>query len=454
MSAPAAALPAADRVDGGLIARAQASALTVLAIRVAGAGLAYATQVLFARLMGKADYGVFATVWVWTAILGHSSLWGASTAVCRFVPEHRASGDLALVRGFLVGGAGFAAASALVTSAGLGAVLLLWGEAIGAAHAAPLAVALLVVPLFALQDFVEGTARSFNWTTLAIAPIYLLRQGLIAALMVGAVLAGMPATPGTALLCTLAAVAVSLAVQGALLWRALRPVLPRGPLRFETRAWARASLPMAFVDITILGLNFVDVLILGLLMPPEAVAVYFAATRLLQFAVFVQYAATAATAQRFAEAGARGDRATLRALGVRTARLTALATTATAGAILALAPWLLALFGEGFGASLPALAILLAGVALSTAFGPGETLLTMLGHERACAGATLAAFGLAIGLNLLLIPAYGLLGAALAMAASGLARGAMLGWVARRRLGFPVHVLAAERRLAPGPVLG
>lgn len=436
------ALAGAGPVDGGLIARAQRSALIVLAIRVAGAGLAYGTQVLLARLMGKSDYGIFATVWVWTAILGHSSLWGVSQIVCRFIPEHRAAGDLPRVRGFLAAGLAFTLASGLATAALLGVGIGTLGEAIGSAHVAPLLVALAVVPLFALQDYAEGVARSFNWTTLGIAPIYLLRQGLIAAGMIAAVWLGAPADPATALLCTLVAVVISLAVQGALLVRAIGKTVPRGPRRFETRLWARAALPMAMVDLTLLGLNFVDVIILGFFAPPEAVAVYFAATRLVQFAVFVQYAASAATAQRFADAGARGDIATLRALSARTARLTALATASTAAAILALSPWLLAMFGEGFEASLPMLAILMAGVALQTAFGPAETLLTMLGQERACAGVTLAAFALAIALNLALVPLLGPLGAALAMAGSGLARALALSLSARARLGFSTHVLA------------
>src|SRR3954469_1026719 len=88
---------------GETLARAQASALGVLAIRIAGAGLAYGAQVLLARLLGKAKYGVFAAVWVWIIILGHGSLWGFGQSVCRFVPTYRARGELDLVprhRGF------------------------------------------------------------------------------------------------------------------------------------------------------------------------------------------------------------------------------------------------------------------------------------------------------------------------------------------------------------------
>ena len=53
------------------LAEAERAALSVFVIRIVGAALAYGAQVLLARLLGKAEYGVFATVWVWTNVLGH-----------------------------------------------------------------------------------------------------------------------------------------------------------------------------------------------------------------------------------------------------------------------------------------------------------------------------------------------------------------------------------------------
>ena len=49
------------------------AALKVLIIRCAGAALAYASQVLLARVLGQTDYGIFALVWVWILVLGHLS---------------------------------------------------------------------------------------------------------------------------------------------------------------------------------------------------------------------------------------------------------------------------------------------------------------------------------------------------------------------------------------------
>ena len=110
--------------------------------------------------------------------------------------------------------------------------------------------------------------------------------------------------------------------------------------------------------------------------------------------------------------------------------------------MLVAAPLLLHLFGPGFAASLAPLAVLVAGVIIYSAFGPAEDLLNMLGGERLSAAVALAALALAIGLNLLLIPRYGIMGAATAMAVAFALRGAGLAVVARARLGIATHILA------------
>ena len=428
--------------EGGALAGARRSAAAVFGIRVAGAALAYGTQVLFARLMGTAGYGVFGTAWVWIAILGHASLWGLGQSVCRFVPHHRARGELDLTRGFLAGGALVTLASALAIAATGALVLWLGQERIGAAYVSPLALALLVLPVFALQDYLEGVARSFDWAALAIAPPYILRQALLSALMALAVAVGAPAEPTVAIGCTLVATALAVAIQAALLVNRLRRAMPPGPRAYRLRQWTTATLPIGFVDLTLSAFNFVDVLILGLFMAPEAVGIYFAATRVFQLVAFAQYAASAATAQRYAAAWARADHAGLRDLLRGTARLTSLATLALGAGLLIAAPLLLALFGPGFSASFDVLAVLVCGAVVQSAFGPAEDCLNMLGAERVCALVSLGALGLAIVLNLVLIPWLGVIGAATAMALSGAARAFGLSLAARLRLGLATHVLA------------
>jgi O-antigen/teichoic acid export membrane protein len=427
------------------LARVERAALSVLAARVGAAGCAYVAQVLMARLMGGSEYGIFATAWVWIAILGHASTWGFGQAACRFVPAYRAAGEDDAARGFL--GAGVVVAlvgGALVALVGAGLVWLGRGG-LGPDRVAPFLLALAVVPVFALQDFCEGAARGFGWPLLAIAPPYLVRQALVMGAMAAALWLGAPAEAWVAVAATLVATALALALQAAVLLRRLAVVLPRGPRTARWGEWRRLALPLALVDLAGSGLVFVDVLALGLVMPPAAVGGYFAATRILQFVVFVQFAASAATNAHIASAGARGDRPGLEALVRRRARLATLATLGVGAAVLAASPLLLGLFGPEFRGAVPVLAVLVAGALAQSALGPADDCLAMLGGERICAVlscATVVAAGLLV---LVAAPAFGVVGAAAAMALAGTARAALLAVVAHRRLGIATPIFAGRR---------
>ncbi|GJE69163.1 lipopolysaccharide biosynthesis protein [Methylorubrum podarium] len=431
-----------------LRATAAVSALAVFAVRIGAAGFAYGAQVLMARMMGGAEYGIFATVWVWIAILGHTATFGLSQGACRFLPADQATGRLDSVRGFLLGGALASLGGGLALSLGGLAVAFLQGGLLAGPYGTPILVAALVVPLFAFQDYLEGVARSQGWPLLAIAPPYLLRQALIMAAMVGAVLSGAPAEAWVAIACTLAATGLAATVQAVILLARLRRHLPRGPRLYRWRLWLTACLPIAAGDLAASAFGFVDVVILGFLAPPEAVGLYFAATRIQQFVAFVHYAASATTAQRLAAARAHGDEAGLAHLVRMQARWTFLATAGVGLGILAVSPLLLGLFGEGFRASLPVLAILVAGSVAASLFGPAEDVLTMLGGERLCAGITLAMLALAALLCLVLIPGLGVAGAAVAVALAQTLRGLALALGARRLHGLSTPVVGFPRRSA------
>jgi O-antigen/teichoic acid export membrane protein len=421
----------------------QRAALTVFAIRVSAAGFAYGSQVLAARLMGWEAYGIFASVWVWTAMLGHTLTLGLSQGACRFVPGHQAQDDLDFARGYLRAGALMTGGAALAV-AGLGAALLVLEPNLFApAYRAPVAVALCVMPLFALQDYLEGVARSQNWVGLAIAPPYLLRQTLMMACMVGAVLVGAPPRAEVAMACMLAAAAAATALQAGLLAARLRKALPSGPRRYRWRNWLGVSLPIAAIDLANAGFTFVDVIVLGALVSPAEVGLYFAATRIQQFVVFVHFAISAATLQRYSVAQAQANRFLLAELVRRQGRTTAAATFVVGGAILAASPLLLAMFGADLGASVPILCVLLAGSVAASLFGPGEDLLTMLGGERLCAGLTAGSLIAAAGLCLALVPPFGPLGAALAVALATVARAWLLARAAGRIHGLPTPVWSA-----------
>jgi O-antigen/teichoic acid export membrane protein len=428
------------------LARARRQGITVMALRLAGAAIALGAQVLASRLLGPEDFGRYSLPLVWMLLLGYAATAGNGHLVCRYLAQYVKAGDAQRAAGLL----------RFVMGAVMGLALLLAAVAIAILNLDPFGLdpryiligtlALAGVPLVALQDFLESIARGLDRPALGIGPSFVLRHLAILAGLVTLIVLGQQADALTVMGFTLAGLIASVAAQYALLSGHLRRALGGAQPRYEIRRWFKTALPMATSDtVEILLLN-ADVLILGLLVAPEYVAFYFAATRLAQILAYVPYGATAATAQKYAGLSAPGDHGELQSLVGSTATLSTCLAAAGALVLSLLAGPLLGLFGAEFTAAAPLVGILSLGIVLSCAFGPGEDVLNMLGEERLCSAGFLAALAVNVALNFALIPVFGLSGAAIATVIALGVRGALLAVFAWRRLGL---VLPAGLSLIP-----
>ena len=437
--------------DGSAFARARMQGTSIVAIRVAGAGIALLAQILAARMLGADEFGRYSLVLVWLLVLGYAATAGSNQLICRHVAQYRQSEDHERLAGLLRASlAAIVGVAVLLASTGVAVVAL---APLGLAHADILlaSLAFSAVPLLALQDYLESIARGLDRPALGIGPAFLVRHlGIIAGLL--ALLAlGEGADAITVMALTITGLLASILTQLALLFRPIRVALFGVRPRYEMRDWVRTTLPMVGSDITEMLLLNADILILGLFVSPDQVALYFAATRLAQVLAYVPYGATAATAQKFTMLAAPGDRDELQTLIGQTATLSTVLTGIGALVITLLAPFLLFLFGEFYVAAAPIVAILAVGIVLSCAFGPGENVLNMLGQERICSAGFLCALIVNVALNFALIPLLGLAGAAIATLTALAFRGALLAYFAKARLGLVLPAFVSMAAPAPEP---
>ena len=130
----------------------------------------------------------------------------------------------------------------------------------------------------------------------------------------------------------------------------------------------------------------------------------------------------------------------------------------SAMALYVLAKPLLALFGHEFGQGSRVLAVLLLGGVVNAFTGVVAYLLTLTGRERHALAIFAGALALSVGLNLLLIPRFGAVGAAVASSSATAAWNlAMLVYVRRvigidaSALGLPVRRGSADGRTGAAP---
>lgn len=422
-----------DDEEGGKVRNA---ALLAFAIRVASAGIAYFSQVLLARWMGSFEYGIFVFVWVWILVLGSLSPVGLSTAVVRLIPEYSTQGKSALLRGLLRG-------SRLVTlavSTGLAllgiAGLLLYGDRIETHYLIPGILILFCLPIYSLVDIQDGISRSYGWTSVALLPPYILRPLLLLAAMLVAAQAGFEMNAVTAAGAAIVAAWTSGLWQLHSLQRRLAASVEPGPRETAYGDWLTLALPIFLVSGFALLLGNMDVLILSQFVEPNEIAIYFAALKTMGLINFVHFAVSLAVSRRFSALNAEGDQETLRTFVQQSVAWTFWPSLLATVGLLALGWPLLRLFGAEFTAGYPVMFILAAGFLVRAAVGPAEYVLNMLGEQNRCAAALFFAAILNIGLNYLLIPIWGLEGAAAATALSLAIAYLLFLVVAQRRLGL------------------
>jgi len=371
---------------------------------------------------------------VWVNIVGTLATLGFAISAVRFLPQYLETGDAGLARGFLrAGGAVSLGAGFVCTLAGL-LVLWLFDGVIADYYRLPMALGLLILPAFSAIDFYDGVGRAYGWIDLALVPPYIVRPILLFAFIGLALALGAAHGADTAVFASIAANWLTLIGQWAMEKHRLRPILPKAPPRYQLSLWARVSAPALLLEGFALAMINLDIVLLDLFVGPAEIAVYFATARTISLIGFVHFAVNAACMARFSAGFARGDMAGVRDLFRASRNWTLFPSLAGAAAMLALGHPILWLFGPEFTAGYPLMFVLIMGLLARAAVGPAQGLLVATGHQNLTAvvmAVTVACNG---GLNLLLIPHYGLMGAAAATATAFALESLSLHFAARRTM--------------------
>lgn len=430
----------------GMEDAAKRMSMVAFGIRVISAALAFLLQVVLARLIGTYEYGIFALVWVAVVIAGNLSCLGFQTAVIRFLPQYADAKDYTPLRGILVSSRIFAIVSATFFAV-LGALgILFFSAQFGSTYVVPFLIGVLAMPMVALGDVLDGTARANGWAARALGPTYIVRPILTLAFMTFALLAGFEMSGVTALLSAVLATYVTSIGQLTIVSGMVDRKYPAGPRSVHLKTWLSVSLPIFLVEGFFFLMVNADVLMVGLLMTPEDVAIYYATVKTMALVHFAYFAVKAGVAHQFSANMDNPDKSGLHALALRSVTWTFWPSLAMAIVLLIAGPLLLSMFGAGFRDGYPLLFILVSGVVLRASIGPAESLLNMSGHQNVCA--KLFAFVLVVNitLNAMLIPIWGLAGAATATALATVVEAAGLYFLVRKLFGLSMFIFARHAK--------
>jgi O-antigen/teichoic acid export membrane protein len=214
------------------------------------------------------------------------------------------------------------------------------------------------------------------------------------------------------------------------------------PLYEPWRRWLAVSVPMLIMGIVQELMNHVEVILLGVMANARQAGLFAASWRLASLVPFVFVGLSVMAAPLIASAHERRAFDELFRISGLVARVGFGFAVVAALTLLATGRWLLELFGPDFAAAFPILAALLAGGTANAFTGVVGYLMILTGHEKQAVAIFAGALLLSVGLNLLLIPRFGAVGAAMASSSATAAWNfAMLVYV-RRTIGIDASALA------------
>src|SRR5690606_32810834 len=124
---------------------------------------------------GEFEYGIFVFVWALVVIFGDLSCLGFHTTVVRFLPDYAGRSAHAEIRGLTSTARVFAMLSSTALAT-IGLVIVwFFHEGFADYYVAPLFIGLFCMPMIALGDVLDSTARAHSWAVAALSPTYIIR---------------------------------------------------------------------------------------------------------------------------------------------------------------------------------------------------------------------------------------------------------------------------------------
>jgi O-antigen/teichoic acid export membrane protein len=421
--------------------RSARSSSVYLLLQILGAGLAYGGNVVLARLLGAAEFGAFTYVYNWRALLTVPGLFGLGGGTLRFVPAYAGQRAWSQLAGFL----SFARRAVLLASLATATVTALVVPFIPGLPRELVPVfwwAAASLPLQVLILQTTNVLRGMNKVVSSQSPQLILQPLAQLALIAAFVLvAGVGAHATGAMIAVFGSCAIVTALVLALERAAIPEEARFAAPTYEPRMWMRSMAPLLWIQGVAMAMDRADVLVLGTMVGATEAGIYSAASRIASLVGFGTAAVSAWAAPGFSERHARGDHDALQDLVRISARLIFLFTLPATIVVWVLGRWLLGLFGEGFEAAFPSLVVLTVGQLAAALVGPVGFLLPMTGGETTAAKILAVTAALNVGLNVALVPQFGMEGAAAASSAARIVQAAVMAIVVWRRIRIRTTVI-------------
>lgn len=396
----------------------------------------YVFKVYLARTLGAEALGVYALGMTIVGLLGIFNAFGLPQAAVRFVAAYYATGRVELLRKFLARGVSLL----LISNVALSLILLLIGPwiALRVYHTAALAkyfgLFALIMLLGAFTTFLgqvlagykdvmrRTVITNFIGTPMTMAfSVALIVMGLG---LKGYIVAQVLAAEGVVLL--LAVSVLNLTPPGPSFFTGISSPLEEEVVSFSTLAFGVSAMEFLLAQS--------DKVLIGVYLNARDVGIYAVAMALVAFVPIVLQSVNQIFSPTIADLHARGQLAMLARIFQTLTKWSFGLTLPLAAVMIIFAPVLMRIFGNDFEIGWPILVIGTVGQLVNCGVGSVGYLLMMSGYQRDLVRIQAVMAVVMLALGFLLIPRWGIVGAASAAAITNLASNLWYLWEVRRRL--------------------
>lgn len=206
------------------------------------------------------------------------------------------------------------------------------------------------------------------------------------------------------------------------------------PLGHLIRDFWSFTLPRAASNVFQIVVQWFDVLLVGGLLTTRDAGIYAVSTRLISFGLAAAEALGTVSQPMFGRLHATGERSRLRELFETTTAWQVLISWPQYMFVLLAAPVVLSLFGPAYPDGAAVVVVLAVAAIVANGVGPVDMVLLMAGKSTWTMVNTALALTVNVVLNLVLLPRYGIVGAAIAWGASRVINNALPLWQSWRYL--------------------
>lgn len=388
-------------------------------IKIVGTGVLFGTQIALARMLGVENYGIYIYVLAWVNILALFSKLGLDTSALRYVPRYHSQQEWGLLKGFLkYSGSLYFVFSVLVA---IVVAMIAWQYHGGSANELVLAflISCLLLPVIVHMQMISAYLQSFKRVILAQAPDLIVRPLI---LIIGVFLfykfnkSFVDASTG--ILFNFLASTVTVILLSKFLRNVIPEQLGANNKKYKIKEWNKVSLTFLLLSGFELVLLQIDIIMLGYFINTKEAGLYAAASKLVRLVSFGLVAINTIAAPMISQLYNSEEKSSLQSI-MTLAAICGLLYSVPAGiVIIYFGNKLLGLFGTMFVSGYTALIILTVGRLADSLTGLVGYLMTMTDHHSAAMKIQGATVIVNITMNLILIPIYGMNGAAIATAFS------------------------------------